>query len=46
MKLKKKKKKKGSAMEKALDSMISDEERAEYDEVKPMLTIRIGQKEA
>jgi len=44
MKLKKKKKK-GNAMEKAIDSMISDVEKSEYDELKPMLTIKISSKE-
>ena len=42
MKLKKKKRK-GSAMDKAIDSMIYDMEQSEYDSVKPMLTIKIGQ---
>lgn len=37
-----KKKKKGTPMEQAIDSMIMDTEKAEYDRLKPMLTIKIN----
>lgn len=38
-----KKKKKGSAMEQAIDSMIDDTEKHEYEEkLKPILTIKVG----
>lgn len=38
----KKKKRKGTPMEKAIDSMIADQEKMEFEKVKPMLTIRVG----
>lgn len=37
-----KKKKKGTPMEQAIDSMIMDTEKSEYDRLRPMLSIKIN----
>lgn len=42
----KKKKKKGTPMEQAIDSMIADTEKSEYEKLRPMLTIKIGEMNA